>query len=88
MPHEPIKDSIASQTGRILTHIKFILEEAGSSLDKVLKVHVYLSDWQHKAEMNEVYQTFFPHNPPARIAMAVKGLDSNLDVEIDCIAGV
>jgi len=86
--HEPIKDSIAQQTRRILTHIRYILEEAGSSLDKVLKVNVYLSEWEHKDEMNAVYKTFFPHNPPARIAMAVKGLDAGLDVEIDCIAGL
>jgi len=37
--------------------------------------------------MNKVYKQFFPQDPPARIAMAVKGLDSGLDVEIDCIAG-
>ena len=86
--HEPVKDSIGSQTERILTHIKSILEAAGSSLDKVLKVNVYLSDWAHKDEMNTVYRTFFPDSPPARIAMAVKGLDSGLDVEIDCIAGL
>jgi 2-iminobutanoate/2-iminopropanoate deaminase len=85
--HEPVRDSIASQTERILTHIRFILEAAGSSLDKVLKVNVYLSEWEHKPEMNAVYRKFFPHDPPARIAMAVKGLDAGLDVEIDCIAG-
>ncbi len=84
--HEPVKDSIASQTVRILTHIKYILEAAGSSLENVLKVNVYLSDWEHKEEMNAVYKGFFPHHPPARIAMAVKGLDAGLDVEIDCIA--
>jgi 2-iminobutanoate/2-iminopropanoate deaminase len=85
--HEPIKDSIASQTERILTHIKYILEAAGSDLDKVLKVNVSRSQWEHKQEMNTVYRKFFPHDPPARIAMAVKGLDAGLDVEIDCIAG-
>jgi 2-iminobutanoate/2-iminopropanoate deaminase len=84
--HEPVKDSIASQTVRILTHIKYILEAAGSSLENVLKVNVYLSDWGHKEEMNAVYKRFFSHHPPARIAMAVKGLDAGLDVEIDCIA--
>ncbi len=85
--HEPIKDAVAAQTERILTHIKYILEAAGSDMNQVLKVNVYLSEWAHKAEMNDVYVKFFPHNPPARIAMAVKGLDAGLDVEIDCIAG-
>ena len=54
LTHEPIKDSIASQTERILTHIRYILEAAGSSLDKALKVNVYLSDWAPQPEMNEV----------------------------------
>ncbi|MGK2907316.1 MAG: RidA family protein [Desulfuromonadales bacterium] len=85
--HQPIKDSIEAQTERILNHIKFILEAAGSGLEKVLKCNVYLSDWADKDRMNAIYKKFFPHNPPARICMAVKGLDSGLNVEIDCIAG-
>ena len=85
--HEPIKDSVEQQTERILTHIRFILEAAGSGLEKVLKCNVYLSDWEDKDRMNSVYKQFFPHDPPARICMAVKGLDSGLNVEIDCIAG-
>lgn len=86
--HEPIKDSIEQQTERILTHIRYILEAAGSGLDKVLKCNVYLTDWEDKERMNTVYKQFFPQDPPARICMAVKELDSGLNVEIDCIAGV
>lgn len=85
--HQPIKDSVEEQTTRILNHIRFILEAAGSGMDKVLKCNVYLSDWEDKERMNAVYKEFFPQNPPARICMAVKGLDSGLNVEIDCIAG-
>ena len=85
--HQPIKDGIEAQTERILNHIRYILEEAGSGLDKVLKCNVYLADWADKERMNAVYKRFFPHAPPARICMAVKGLDAGLDVEIDCIAG-
>ncbi len=86
--HQPIKGSIEAQTERILNHIRYILEAAGSGLEKVLKCNVYLSDWEDKDRMNAIYKKFFPHNPPARICMAVKGLDSGLNVEIDCIAGV
>jgi 2-iminobutanoate/2-iminopropanoate deaminase len=86
--HQPIRGSIEAQTERILNHIGYILEAAGSGLDKVLKCNVYLSDWEDKDRMNAIYKKFFPHNPPARICMAVKGLDSGLNVEIDCIAGV
>jgi 2-iminobutanoate/2-iminopropanoate deaminase len=71
----------------ILTNIKNILKEAGSSLEKVLKVNVYISNIDDKKEMDKVYKEFFSQEiPPARIAMAVKGLDAGLDVEIDVIA--
>ncbi|RCW42027.1 MULTISPECIES: RidA family protein [unclassified Halanaerobium] len=83
---KPVHGTVAEQTELILTNTKNILEAAGSSMEKVLKVNVYISDMKYKKEMDEVYKTFFGNNPPARIAMAVKGLDAGLDVEIDVIA--
>jgi 2-iminobutanoate/2-iminopropanoate deaminase len=83
---QPVRGGIAEQTELVLNNIKAILEAAGSGLDKVLKVNVYLSDIDLKPAMNEVYKEFFPVDPPARIAMAVKGLDDGLDIEIDLIA--
>jgi 2-iminobutanoate/2-iminopropanoate deaminase len=83
---KPIKGTIEEQTRLVLSNIKAILEAAGSGLDKVLKVNVYLSDIELKQKMGEVYKEFFPNNPPARIAMGVSGLDDALDVEIDVIA--
>jgi len=82
----PVRGSIAEQSELVLNNIKAILEAAGSGLDKVLKVNIYLSDLALKPAMNEVYRRFFPVQPPARIAMAVKGLDDDLDIEIDVIA--
>jgi len=84
---EPVHGSVEEQTRLILTNIKNILKEAGSSLEKVLKVNVYISNIDDKKEMDKVYKEFFSQEiPPARIAMAVKGLDAGLDVEIDVIA--
>lgn len=83
---QPIKGSMAEQTRSVLTNIAAILEAAGSSLDKVLKVNIYLSDIKLKPEMNEVYKEFFKHNPPARIGMGGLTLDDGLDIEIDVIA--
>jgi len=84
---EPIHGTVAEQTRHILNNIKNILEEAGSSMENVLKVGVYISNMDDKKEMDEAYKEFFDFEiPPARIAMAVKGLDANLDVEIDVIA--
>lgn len=84
--NEVIHDSVAAQTKRILNNIKTILETAGSGMDKILRCDIYLSSIEHKNEMNEAYQKFFPTDPPARNTVAVAGLDDNLDVEIEVIA--
>ncbi|UQZ89845.1 hypothetical protein C4J81_11735 [Deltaproteobacteria bacterium Smac51] len=83
---EPIRGGIAEQTRSVLTNIAAILEAAGSSLERVLKVNIYLSDIKLKPEMNTVYKEFFPQNPPARIAMGGVELDYGLDIEVDVIA--
>lgn len=83
-----VHDSVAQQTERILKNISAILEAAGSSMDMVLRVDVFLSSIEDKDEMNEVYVKFFPENRPARNAVAVAGIDDNLDVEIEVIAGI
>ncbi len=85
---ETVKDSVANQTRRILNNLKAVLEASGSSMEQVLKVTIFLTDIKAKPEMNAVYKEFFPKDPPARIAVAVKELDDNLDVEMDIIAGV
>jgi 2-iminobutanoate/2-iminopropanoate deaminase len=86
--NEVIHDSVAAQTERILNNIKTILETAGSGMDKILRCDVYLSSIAHKEEMNEAYRKFFPADLPARNTVAVAGLDDNLDVEIEVIAGL
>ncbi|MDR1546465.1 MAG: Rid family detoxifying hydrolase [Deltaproteobacteria bacterium] len=85
---QPVRGDVAAQTRLVLTNLEAILKAAGSSLERALKVNVYLSDMALKPAMNEVYREFFPRRPPARIAMAVAGLDDGLDVEIDCVAAV
>ena len=82
----PVHATSEEQTRLVLSNIEAILRAAGSGLDKVLKVNIYLSDIALKPMINAVYQEFFPQSPPARIAMAVLGLDDGLDVEIDVIA--
>jgi 2-iminobutanoate/2-iminopropanoate deaminase len=85
--NEPCHGDIKEQTRLILSNIKGILEASGSSLEKVLKVAIFLTDIRLKPEMNEVYVQFFPTNPPARIALACKSLDDPLHlIEVDVIA--
>lgn len=85
---ESVHDSVAQQTERILKNISTILEAAGSSMDMVLRVDVFLSSMKDKDEMNDVYSKFFPDSRPARNTVAVAGIDDNLDVEIEVIAGI
>jgi enamine deaminase RidA (YjgF/YER057c/UK114 family) len=80
--------------GDIKAHTKHVLDEvekelvnAGSSMQKVLKVNVYLNDIKDYAGMNEVYQGRFGDNPPVRTTVApMGGVPGNSLVEIDCIA--
>jgi 2-iminobutanoate/2-iminopropanoate deaminase len=85
--NQPVHDSVGEQTSRILNNIKSILEAVGSNLEKVLRVDVFLSSMAHKTEFDKVYQTFFPINRPARNCVEVAGIDDDLDVEIEVIAG-
>lgn len=77
---------IQAQTEQALKNIKTVLEAAGSSLDKVVKVTVFLDNIEDFAAMNEVYVTFFPNDPPARSAFEVARLPLGGMVEIETIA--
>ena len=83
---EFVEGGIKEQTRQSLTNEKAILEEAGTSLSKVVKTTVYLSDMANFAAMNEVYAEFFTQPYPARSAVAVKTLPKNALVEVECIA--
>ena len=77
---------IQSETRRTLENIRAILEAAGSSLDEVVRVGVFLADMNDFAAMNEVYREFFPKDPPARTTVGAQL--PRIKVEIDCIARV
>jgi 2-iminobutanoate/2-iminopropanoate deaminase len=74
------------QTTQTLANIRTILEAAGSSLEDVVKVNVYLSDMATSNEMNEAYLAVFGDAPPARITAGGVDLALGAAVEIDCIA--
>jgi len=80
-------EDIKEQTRISLSNVKGILEEAGSSLDKVVKATVYLADINDFAAMNEVYGEFFKAPFPARSAFEVAKLPLGAKVEIEVIAG-
>jgi enamine deaminase RidA (YjgF/YER057c/UK114 family) len=84
------------EAGDITVHTKSVLDQleaeltkAGSSMDKVLKVNVYLHDLEDYAGMNEVFRGRFGPNPPVRTTIAAYGgIPGKSLVEIDCIAAI
>ncbi len=80
---------IAEQTRMVLTNLKVVLEAAGSSLDKVLKVTIFLKDMDDFPIMNTVYGEFFKSDTaPARATVEVSRLPKDALVEIEAVAGV
>jgi 2-iminobutanoate/2-iminopropanoate deaminase len=79
---------IKSHTDHVLKELEKELIKAGTSMDKVLKVNVYLDDIKDYKGMNEVYLGRFGKNPPVRttVAVAKGGVPGDSLVEMDCIA--
>ncbi|MCM8712124.1 RidA family protein [Clostridium sp. SYSU_GA19001] len=77
---------IKEATAQSLNNVKAILEEAGTSLDKVVKTVVFLRDMNDFAAMNEVYAKYFPENAPARSCVQAAKLPKDAVVEIEAIA--
>ncbi len=77
---------VRAQTTRSLENLKAILEEAGSSLEKVLKTTVYLKNMNDFPAMNEVYARYFKNSPPARATIEVARLPKDALVEIEAVA--
>jgi 2-iminobutanoate/2-iminopropanoate deaminase len=77
---------VGPETRQTLENIRGVLEHVGSSLERVVKCTVFLTDIADYAAMNEVYRTYFPEKPPARSTVAGSGLALGARVEIECIA--
>ncbi|KAI5306466.1 hypothetical protein KEM56_000781 [Ascosphaera pollenicola] len=82
---QEVGTTITEKTEQICQNISAILKEAGSSMQRVVKVNVFLADMKDFGEMNAVYEKYFAHKP-ARSCVAVAQLPKNVPVEIECIA--
>ena len=82
------KDNFAAQMRQAMINVQTLLEAAGSSWDKALKVTVVITKTDFFAEMNEIYQEFFTSREtyPARITMVAGFGNPDFLVEIECIA--
>lgn len=85
---ELIKGDIKRATEVIIKNMDNILKEAGSSLDKLVKVNVYLRDMSKFSEFNEIYEKLLNGHKPARAVVEVSNLPKDSDIEIEAIAEV
>ena len=81
-----VEGGIKEQTRQSLLNVQAILNEAGTTMDHVIKTTVFMADMNDFAEMNSVYAEFFNTPYPARSAVAVKTLPKGALVEIEVIA--
>lgn len=81
-----LESDIKKATKRALENIKAIVEEAGSSVDKIIKCNVFLDDINDFADFNGVYEDFFGDHKPARSALEVANIPKGAVIEIEAIA--
>jgi len=79
---------IVEQTTRVLRNLEAVLVAGNASLGSVVKTTVYMTDLAEFPAMNEVYRTFFPHEPPARATVEVGKLPAGARVEIEAVAAM
>jgi len=83
-----VEGDVTDQARRALTNLKAILETAGSGMDRVVKVTVFLKDIGDFKRVNEVYAQFFPAPFPARSAFQVAALPLGGLVEIEAVGAL
>src|SRR5262249_50788 len=76
---------IAGEVRITLSNLRHMLESAGSSLERVVRIHVVLADIADMAEMDRAYREFFPVDPPTRMAWSMQLRFGN-GCEIECVA--
>ena len=81
-----ITGDIKVQTRQVMTNLKAIIEQAGATMQQVVKTTVFLKEMSEFTSMNEVYGEFFPANAPARSTVEVARLPKDVKIEIEAIA--
>ncbi|MBY6038530.1 RidA family protein [Fictibacillus nanhaiensis] len=81
-----IDGDVKDQTHQVFRNLQAVLQEAGSSLDQVIKATVFIKDMNEFADINEVYAQYFADHKPARSCVEVARLPKDAKVEIEVIA--
>jgi len=85
---EIVGSTPGDQVRQCLENLRAVCAAAGASLADAVRVTVYLTDMAAFAEVNEVYETFFAADPPARVAIGVASLPRNAQVEVDAVVAL
>lgn len=80
-----VEGDIQKRTHQIMENIKAVAEEAGASLDQLIKTTIFLTDLGDFQKMNEAYGEWFKEAPPARSTVQVAALPLGSDIEIESI---
>ncbi|WP_156774192.1 RidA family protein [Fictibacillus arsenicus] len=83
---EMVDGDVKEQTHQVFHNLKAVLNEAGSSLEQVIKATVFIKDMNEFADINEVYGQYFSEHKPARSCVEVARLPKDAKVEIEVIA--
>jgi 2-iminobutanoate/2-iminopropanoate deaminase len=83
-----VEGDVATQTERVMANLAAVLEQAGSSLSRVVKTTVFLRDMNDFTAMNDVYGRHFGDHKPARSTVQAARLPRDVAVEIECVAVV
>lgn len=81
-----VSENFEDQARQSFLNIKVVLEEAGSSLEKVIKTTIFMVSGNDFSLINKVYQEFFPENPPARSTPQVMPFPAGILISVECIA--
>ena len=81
-----VSEDVSEQINQVFINLNYVLEASDSSLEKILKLNVYLTNLEHFGKVNEHMEKIFKKPYPARAAIEVKGLPKGALIEIDAIA--
>jgi 2-iminobutanoate/2-iminopropanoate deaminase len=85
---ELVGETAGEQARRCLQNLAIVCAAAGTSLDRAVRMTIYMTDLAAFAAVNAVYGEFFTDEPPARVTIGVAALPKGADVEIDAIVAV
>jgi 2-iminobutanoate/2-iminopropanoate deaminase len=85
---ELVGDTPAEQARQCLENLQAVCEEAGTTLDRAVRLTIYMLDLSAFAPVNDVYASFFAEDPPARVTVGVAQLPRGAYVEIDAVVAL